>query len=224
MPTLAALVDPIEHLEIGYFFQPFDNPHLPGHSKMQVMIHAQPTHHHYDPESIEAPIATDSHLSKHIIRHLAPRAETLRVCAGTIIVRDRVNKEVEAFSLGGELSVTSHFDHTICTFTSPAPIFDLLSEKSIDTLLVEEIQILLAERRAAWANHPQEFDVRLTKVDPLALYLACLKALHDQYARLSLSIEEPDYPLAHFLRSDLCVGPDGLIAPTKFIPPLVTLL
>ena len=212
MHPLAALANPFEHLEIGYWFESFNVPHLPGHPKMQVVIFAQPTHQHYDPESIEVPIVKDNRLTIRRIHHLAPQSETVHVCAGTIIVRDRVNKEVEVFSLGGEMTVASQFDHTVCTYTSPAPIFDLLSDCSLDTLLAEEIEILLAQRRAAWACQPAKFDARLAQAEPQALFIACLKVLHKRYAHCNVSIDDPDYHLIHFLRSEACVGPGGLIS------------
>ncbi len=225
MTPLTVLADPIEHAEIGYRFEPFADPRLPGHPKLQVVIYAQPTLQHYDPESIEVPIVTSSHhLESRLIRHLAPRHETLRVCAGTIIIRDRVNKEVEVFSLGGELSIDSHFDHTVCTLISPAPIFDLLSEHSLSVLVAEEIEMLLAERRAAWAARPNLFDERLACAEPWLLFAACLKALSVRFAHHSVSIDDPDYHLIHFLRSEICLGPDGWISPSKIIPNLADLL
>ena len=212
MQPLTAYADPFEHLEIGYWFEPYNDPHLPGHPKMLVILCAQPTHQHYDPESIEVPSVKDSHLTIHRIHHLAPQHETVRVCAGTIIIRDRVNKEVEVFSLGGEMTVNSQLDLTACTYTSPAPIFDLLSDYSLDTLLAEEIEILLAQRRAAWAGHPAQFEARLARAEPRSLYIACLKVLHERYAQCSVPIDDPDYHLIHFLRSQACVGPEGLIS------------
>ncbi len=225
MTQLPVLADLIEHDEIGYWFEPFADPRLPGHPKLQVVIYAQPTLQHYDPESIEVPIVTESdHIESRLIRHLAPRRETLRVCAGTIIIRDRVNKEVEVFSLGGEMSIDSQFDHTVCTLTSPAPIFDLLLEHSLSVLLAEEIEMQLGERRAAWAAQPTLFDERLARAEPWLLFAACLKTLSVRYAHYSVSIDDPDYHLIHFLRSEICLGPDGWISSSKIIPTLADLL
>jgi hypothetical protein len=111
-----------------------------------------------------------------------------------VIIADRNRRKVEAFTFGGKLNIDSAEQVTVASLTSPAPIFDLMPPHSVPCLplLVEETEILLAERRAAWAEKPEAFEVKLLVVDPLKLYAACLAGLLERLAN------HPDEPLGPY--------------------------
>lgn len=54
-------------------------------------------------------------------------AKRYDVCAGRTTLSDFAGRLVEAFSLGGELTIAEQENTTHCRFTSPTPIFDLAS-------------------------------------------------------------------------------------------------
>jgi hypothetical protein len=62
---------------------------------------------------------------------------------------------------------------------SPAPVLALITPDSLANQLAAEVEALLAQRRAVWDHQgrPGELDERLARVEPRALYQACLAAL-----------------------------------------------
>lgn len=68
-------------------------------------------------------------------------------------------------------------DHTHCAITSNAPILHLIEEEDPAMLLSEELEALPARRRGASASRQDKYELRLTKIEPIALYLACRSAL-----------------------------------------------
>jgi hypothetical protein len=106
-----------------------------------------------------------------------------------VIIEDRIGKAVEAFTYGGSLEIDTNEERTLCTLVSPASILDLSAEDDsltrlpVTHLLAQETEILLAERRAAWAHNPEQYDRRLAGSDPASLYAACLQAILEKYRR-----------------------------------------
>jgi hypothetical protein len=89
-------------------------------------------------------------------------------------------------STGGDLSVESGADRTLCTIQSTAPILDPSSDASmqfietVPSLLCGEVEALLAQRQARWGGNPLAFENRLGEIDPMQLYAACIKALAER--------------------------------------------
>ncbi len=161
---------------LGYYLHPALQPGEPGYPRLEVNIFGAPTHRHYDTRVLHLPIAYFGGVRQLDIRHPWHTAN-YRVCPGRITLRDFVDKPVVFFSFGGNAALELLTDHTRCILTSSAPILHLIEEEDPATLLGEAFEGLLARRRGEWAGRQDEYEFRLTKVDPLTLYLACLHAL-----------------------------------------------
>lgn len=170
-----------ESESLGYTLYPPAYPGSPGHPRLDVVLRDRPTGLHFDPEKLSLLVATSEHDIQHItITH--PRyaeSHQLQAVAGRMVLEDRVNKHVEFFTLGGPLIVSTEQSFTLCTLTSPAPIIELGLLRCVPEMLAEEIDALLARRRAFWEGHPREFDKRLIAAHPLVLYAACLVAFEE---------------------------------------------
>ena len=104
-----------------------------------------------------------------------------RGCTGEIIVENARHEQVKAFTFGGALRVDSYSRRTLCQLVSPAPLLEHVRQSSgLQEQVIEEVQILFAERRAA--QDDDVFDSRLAAADPLQLYRACLIALNEKFA------------------------------------------
>jgi hypothetical protein len=63
------------------------------------------------------------------------------------------------------------------------------------------VEILIAERRAAWSQDLETFERRLVSADPLTMYLACLKALDQKFDLLPHSSATLQH-LRYFLHNE----------------------
>jgi hypothetical protein len=167
--------------QLGYSFYPPEEPHDLGHARLKVVIRPEPTGKHYDPESLTCSIAGRSGPEPLHVRHPWTLEPTYRVCAGHVTLDDRKGKQVVAFTFGGELRIDANPQRTICRLTSPVPILHHSpGESPLERRLSEEVEILLAERRAAYVDEDR-FERRLAAADPVQLYWACLAALCEKF-------------------------------------------
>lgn len=186
----------------GYYFHPKTHPHSPGHPRLDVNIFETPTTLHFDPEHLfiyAVNLKKMSHkpsIDYLKIRHPWIYDKAFKVVAGPVIISDHVGKEVEAFTYGGNLQIQLKDTYTSCAIESPAPILHLKDKEDITTILAEESEIILAERRAKWEQDEDEFDRRLVNVKPFDLYVACLTHLEKKHQRS----QHKDLPhINHFL-------------------------
>ena len=169
--------------QLGYCFHQPAGEHDVGHPQLDVVIRPAPTGEHFDPESFTCLTSTASGSARLRVAHPWPQETTYRVCAGEIDIENARHTHVRAFTFGGTLHLDSDAKRTICRLVSPAPLLKHargLSSSGDD--LIEEVQILFAERRAA--QDDDAFDRRLATAEPLQLYRACLVALNEKFARL----------------------------------------
>lgn len=184
--------------ELGYYLHPATQAGMPGYPRLDVNLFAAPTHRHYDPRILHLPVAHFGSVRQMDIHH--PWHPThYQVCAGRITLRDFVDKAVVFFSFGGDAIIEVTPDHTHCAITSDAPILHLIEEEDPTTVLSEEFEALLARRRGAWAGRQDEFESRLTRATPLALYLACLRELHRRLDESPHPTDDGRAPLRHIL-------------------------
>ena len=173
-------VQPVNE-KLGYCFHPPAGAHDMGHSQLDVVIRSAPTGEHFDPESFICAIPAAGGWAKLHVTHPWIQETRYRVCAGEIDFEDARRAHVKAFTFGGTLHIDSDARRTICQLVSPAPLLEHARElSSLEEQLIEEVQILLAERRAA--QDDDVFDRKLAAADPLPLYHGCLVALHDKFA------------------------------------------
>ncbi len=167
--------------QLGYYFHPPLETNAIGHLQLDVVIHPAPTGEHFDPESLLCPIATDSGVSRLHVTHPWTQETAYRVSAGEIIIEDARHAQVKAFTFGGALRIDADSRRILCQVVSPAPLLEHARQtSSLPEQLIEEVQILFAERRAA--REDEAFDRQFATVDPLQLYHACLVALDEKFA------------------------------------------
>jgi hypothetical protein len=184
--------------ELGYTFHPQLYPQAPGHPQLDIVLRATPTGLHFDPKWVRLPVASANRgIELLTVRHPWQWKEHYRACEGHVSLHDHKNKVIEAFAFGGDLQIMSEEDRTTCILSSSAPIVEMLPEPltrgpSVHMMLVEEVEALIAQRRAAWDQEqaPIAFDRRLAAVDPLRLYLACLGALNEKFAHFPHGAED----------------------------------
>jgi hypothetical protein len=166
--------------QLGYCFHPQADPRDLGHPQLDVVIRSVPTGEHFDPESFTSLIATASGSAKLSVVHPWTQDNAYRICAGEIVIEDARNEQVKAFTFGGAQQIESDARHTVCRLASPAPLLEHARQTlSLEELLIEEVLILFAQRRAAQDN--DVFEHRLVVADPLQLYHACLKTLDEKF-------------------------------------------
>ncbi|MBK8903805.1 MAG: hypothetical protein IPM53_21670 [Anaerolineaceae bacterium] len=188
--------------DLGYFFYPSQIHHYPGHPQLDVILTEKPTERHFDPTKVQFQIVASQARAEHLtVRHPWTAGEKYRVSAGRIFIVDRIDKKVEAFSFGGELRISADQKRTLCSLTSPAPIFDLCTTHSLPMWLTAEVEILWAEQKAHWQSHTHDsFEVQLGKIDPMVLYVSCLQTLHNK----NWPVHEDEYGVGpHFVRDEI---------------------
>ena len=83
--------------------------------------------------------------------------------------------------MGGSLEIETQDTWTACILTSPAPILEITSNEAVEEIFIEELEILLAERKAALLYETNDFDARIINAHPLELYTSMLNALIDKF-------------------------------------------
>ena len=169
--------------DLGYIFFPEPYENAIGHSRFDVVMHTQPTDRHFDPINATFWTSRRDKIEHLTIHHPWHTDHPYKVMAGRIIVRDRSKKEVEAFTFGANLQISSDKNQTVCVFTSPAPILFLVSLQSIETDFSDEVEGFLARQKARYGR---EYKTRLATIDPMRLYIACLEAIQEKFAHLPI--------------------------------------
>jgi hypothetical protein len=198
-----------EALDYGYAFEPDSAPDRPGYHRLTVVLRPAPTLEHYDPESVDVPVVTPhGDLETLTVYHPWTADQDHRAGAGRVILSDRHNKHVVAFTFGGALRIDDQPERVVVRLESPAPILALQVYDSVSYRLANAVEGLLARRRAALdmlaasaagAPHSHRFDERLARAAPVPLYQACLRALDDWLAADCTLNAEADHRLEHFV-------------------------
>lgn len=208
----------------GYVFAPVQRPSHPGHTSLTATLRAHPTLEHFDPEQVRFQAITETGLQQLHIHHPWGFAKNYRVCAGLFYLFDRHNKSVETFTFGGSLQIHCQADETTCIFTSPAPCFELINQRTLATLFADEVEILLAQERADWAtHHDRTFEQHLAGCEPFALYVTCLQALRAKFAHYPHGHDLVLYQLTHFLDNE-CAALQEQGKMPLYLPTLTELL
>ncbi|MCC7358501.1 MAG: hypothetical protein IT317_03440 [Anaerolineales bacterium] len=195
------------HPDFGYAFEPDCSPDAPAHSRLRVVLRARPTHAHYDPEHVTLPVVTRlGEIEPLRVFHPWPADHDYTAAAGRVILQDRVGKKVEAFTLGGRITLDAEPDYVVLQLDSPAPILALQFPASVSDHLAAAIEGLLAQRRAAhdMAGEPRQLEARLAALDPATLYQACLRSLADRLRAGYVAVGER--ALAPFVQHALLPG------------------
>ena len=151
-----SMEDKFTQQELGYLFWPKPYSHSPGHPRLDINVSESPSNMHFDPEEVHLSVVSCSRrdysrpIESLTIHHPWPHESECQVAAGTVIISDRKGKKVEAFTFGGILHIYPNKTFTECCIESDAPILELIEYNPIVMTLVEEVEIILAKRRAAW--------------------------------------------------------------------------
>lgn len=167
--------------ELGYYFHPAQQAGSPGHPQLDINLYDEPTKEHFDPQQATFwVVEADGRVVQTVITHPWRGYPQLRVCAGRIMIVDRKEKVVEAFSLGGDLQITVHDTYTSCELTSSAPIIHLQDIQDMPTDLVSEFEALLARLHARWHGDDTGFRKKLATIEPFTLFVAGLAAIKER--------------------------------------------
>jgi hypothetical protein len=190
-------------MQLGYTFKPLPISGHPGSRELEVIITEEPTLRHFDPDSVRATIITeDGFLATLITRHPWIGPPHYQYSAGLIRIGDRKNEVVDAYSMGGQLTITASGLKTSLNFISTAPIFPKLVPEQESFIIATQLEALLAERRAIWAFDPSKFEKRLSRLNPEDLYWLCVQELHQRYANREIH-EHSIEVLSSFLLTEI---------------------
>ena len=163
--------------KIGYLYHYPQINHPTDNFRLDIFISSIPTEQHFDVKRAHFFVKPLEGETEYLtITHPWDFEKTARICAGVVVMEDRKGKKEEAFTFGGNLKIESRDLQTVCILVSPAPILEISGATSMNRLFIDELEILLAERRAAYLNH-HEYETQLCKIDPFELYQACLNEL-----------------------------------------------
>ena len=184
-------MDTYAEFDLGYWFESFDKSDALGYRALDVNVYHTPPGHHFDPERVTFPtVNVGGALTTATITHPWRGRGSLPLAVGDIILRDRRQKRVEAFTFGGDVTLHVFADRTYCRFTSPVPFFQRSSHAHGEdggSVIAAEVEALLARRRAAGHGDDAGFSRRLAAVEPTVLYVATLKALEAHFVAMPAS-------------------------------------
>jgi len=148
---------------------------------LDVNLSDTPSLAHFDPEELQTLVVEGGQLRPLKIRQHSVEGCHYQLCAGRLVLIDRLHRVVEAFTFGGELSIQAGDQSKHCRLVSPAPVIRLVTCSSPATLFAVETEVLLARRRAAHLKAQHLFEAHLLALDPFTLYLCCLKTLKAKF-------------------------------------------
>ncbi len=180
-----------ENSKLGYCFYPKQDSHDPGYPGLDIFLRAAPTGQHFDPERVELTIAAvtlqRTGTERLTVHHGWHGMDHYTVYPSRVILYDRDCKKVEAFTFGGKVHIAPEAKLTTVSLVSPAPILNLVQKypHSIPLRLTSEVEALLAQRRAEWAQRDSNrFKLLLAETNPRTLYRSCLLSLYEKFMHL----------------------------------------
>lgn len=191
------------HNHPGYVLTPARREHEPGNAQIDIWLAEHPSEAHFDPEQVTLSTLSDEHIDTPVIGHPWSGDRTISLTAGPLTLVDRKNKHIVGFLFGGEMEIELETDCTHVRIKSPAPIMIRNSERPEIVLLIEEANILLARRRAFWADKPEELEHRLAQQNPLTLYAAFLLSMDANFELLPPSDDEILLKARHIIHQEL---------------------
>ncbi len=197
--------------KLGFLYHYPSLDHPTDKFRLDIFISSVPTEKHFDVLHVILNIESQyGGLERFKITHPWEYQSPYRVCPGTVIMEDRKGKKVEAFCFGGNLVINKKDSFTECFLSSPAPILEFDETNPMKVLLIEKVEILLAEYRAGYTND-QDFEKDLCSTAPLDLYTACLTSLTSDL-RSKAQKNDQDLQFLNYLhKEDYRLGMAGLI-------------
>ena len=208
---------------LGYWFYPPDSHHAPGGNGLDIIIKEIPTDQHFDPLLVYLPIKSRGGIETLKIQHPWLFGKTYQTCTGLVEMIDRKGRKEEAFTFGGDLTIHSKDKFTLLILASPAPIIDISAADQTKMLFVEEVEILLAERRAALLANKNTYESHLADVNPLKLYVSCVHNLIEKFEQMDHKEDPEIMVFLNFIHAEFKRLKDEELAPL-FIPSIEDIL
>lgn len=171
----------VDLARFGYFYFPSRYQPPLGHASMDVYLSSPRSDWYFDTQFATFTVTDGDAIWQESIHHPWTHShQHLRVLFGRFYLVAHNGELVEGCTLGGDLEIVDHGEHTSCHLTSPAPIFDMENANGLMVLLEPEIEAELARLRAEWTGSDAEFDRRLANLDPALLFVSSLSFI-DSY-------------------------------------------
>lgn len=167
-----------------------DFPYHPavGISSLKVYLSDKPQERGFDSARLRVPVIGNQEIQELEIMHPwldLVGSNRFRLAAGRFIVYDHANHTLYGFSLGGQVDVMKQDNLTCCSVSSSAPLLILQDDpEAPDRVLADELEALLARRRAAWGLEEAMFVSRMQAAEPLQLLAASLTAIEARLQRI----------------------------------------
>lgn len=188
----------------GFFYHYPDYAKAGGEFQLDVYLTEEPIGLDFNPKTMTLTVALELGGVEEITLFppLGDRKK-YKVVAGKIEIHSHEDLRECALTFGGEMTIEKHDDYILCKLVSPAPIYEITRIIESHQLLVDEIEIVLAERKAFWGENEEEYAKRLAAADPLELYLAISRTLTEKFKAKAYAREEAYRRLAKFLQDEI---------------------
>jgi hypothetical protein len=192
--------------DYGYLLVPPRRPTEPGYAGIEIVLCEQPSLSHFDPDQVLLLVSTSDGSAETLkVTHPWIGSARWRLCVGQVDLLDRKGKHVDFFTFGGELTIEkAAHGCTHLTLSSEAPFLLTQSQTSPVNLLIQEVEIQMAQARAEWLGKNQNFDSCLASIEPFELYRMCLAAILQRIGQFSQR-DEAVFRLCHVLKDELDV-------------------
>jgi hypothetical protein len=173
----------------GFLFLPLSKLPDLGYGTVEIHIGSAPIERFFDTRQAIFPVIDEGSLTELIIEHPLLSEGTHaqhHICAGRFRFYEKDGDEHQGYSLGGDLEIRQDDEWISCSLTSSAPIFNLQEDPlSSNHWLVDEIEGILARRRASYGENDNIFLDRLQALDPFVLFIAALALVNQDMQALS---------------------------------------
>jgi len=161
-------------------FLPNRTPYALGHPRLEISLSNTPLNAYFDPKEIQLLVLTLNRFRSNQVDHLEiyhpwTGQRSFRVVPGLVMIINHEGEKMEAFTFGGTLQIETGETYTSCVIESPAPIFGLETSSPLIKTLIDEVEILLAHRRAEWGQGQEKYEARLAVIPVMTFYIACLQ-------------------------------------------------
>jgi hypothetical protein len=156
-------------------------------------VYSKPTEEHFDPDQLSVPVTgPDGSFEEIKITHPWRGFRKYKVSLGHIIISDRYEKKIDAFTFGGNLEISQYDTHVHCSISSPAPIIPLINVTSSEMLFVSAFEALLARLRTNY-DSDIDFEKKFIDIDPILLFTTGLVTIKDRLEDLPAKYQDENY-------------------------------
>ncbi len=160
---------------VGFQYRNPSDFKKPVQAELDIHLYAKSLPVFFATKAARFLIHSKDHLVYHLtVTHPWESYSHYRLLPGRITLADHSGNLVEAYSLGGEISIEARDDLTTCVVSSPAPVFDLATPLSDEALLITQLEALIAMQRATWGRDDTGFEEKLVSIKPEDLFAAML--------------------------------------------------